>query len=328
MSNATPGPFKIKEVNGLEVISLLDNSADFLSTPERKEVQHFREWTTKRYGREWTNTHHKLPFAEHGFSMLIRTLRAGKSTSILFDTGSSSNGVIENATRMDIDLNEVEIIVLSHGHYDHSGGLLSSLNAISKVNLPLIVHEDMFKTRGVINPDGSIRIYPEFPRKRELSSANLIVTKQPCLIANDRVLVTGEIPRETSFEKGYLQHRTLVNGVWQPDPLIRDDRAIIINLKEKGLVVISGCAHAGIVNTLNYAKRIAGIPKVYAVIGGFHLAGKEAETRIQQSVEEIQRINPTIIVAAHCTGWRAKCTMANAMPKKFIWNSVGNLYKL
>ena len=328
MSNAEPRHPKIKEVDDLEVISLLDNSADFLSTPERKEVQHFREWTRKRYGGEWTNTHSKLPFAEHGFSMLIRTLRAGKSTSILFDTGSSSNGVIENARRMDIDLKEVETLILSHGHYDHSGGLLSSLNAIGRVGLSIIVHEDMFKTRGVANPDGTIRMFPEFATKKELSAAKLIVAKQPYLVADDRVLITGEIPRETSFEKGYLQHRALVNGLWQPDPLILDDRAIIINVKGKGLVVISGCAHAGIINTLNYAKRITGIAETYAVIGGFHLAGKEAETRIPQSIEEIQSINPTIIVAAHCTGWRAKCAIANTMPKKLIWNNVGNLYKL
>jgi len=328
MRNTELEYFKIDEVDGLEVISLLDNSADFLSTPERKEVQHFREWTRKRYGGEWASANSKLPFAEHGFSMLIRTFREGKSTSILFDTGSSSNGVTENARRMGINLKEVETIVLSHGHYDHFGGLLSSLDAIGRANLPLVVHEDMFKTRGVINPDGTIRVYPEFPRKGELSAAKLIVAKQPYLIANAGVLVAGEIPRETNFEKGYPQHRALMNGLWQPDPLLLDDRAIIINVQAKGLVVISGCAHAGIINTLNYAKRITGIAEVYAVIGGFHLAGKDAETRIPKSVEEIQRIDPAIIVAAHCTGWRAKCAIANNMPKKFIWNSVGTLYKL
>ena len=315
MSNVEPGRFNLKEVNNLEVISLLDNSADFLSTPERREVQHFRDWTRRRYGSEWENVHSKLPFAEHGFSMLIRTMRSGKSTSLLFDTGSSSNGVTENAKRMNIDLKEVESIVLSHGHYDHSGGLLSSLKAIGKVDLPIIVHADMFKTRGVVNPDGIIRKYPGFAEKRELSTGKLIVTKNPFLVAGNNVLITGEIPRETNFEKGYPQHRVLMNELWQPDPFIWDDRAIVINVKGKGLVILSGCAHAGIINTIKYAKQIAGVTEVYAVIGGFHLAGKEAETRIQQSIEEMQRINPAIIITAHCTGWRARCAMANAMPK-------------
>ena len=302
MSNAAPGHFKIKEVDGLEVVSLLDNSADFLSTPERKEVQHFREWTRKRYGREWTSTHHKLPFAEHGFSMLIRTLRAGKSNSILFDTGSSSNGVIENAKRMNINLNEVETIVLSHGHYDHSGGLLSSLNAIGRVDLPIIVHEDMFKTRGVANPDGTIRMYPEFTTKRELRAAKLIVAKHPYLVADDRVLVTGEIPRETSFEKGFLQHRALINGAWQPDPLIWDDRAVVFNVKGKGLVVITGCGHCGVVNTIKHAQKLTGIDKIYAVIGGFHEEWNPIDV-IETKVKFLEGINPEIICGMHCTGF-------------------------
>ena len=328
MSTTALKHLKIAEVDALEVLSLVDNSVDFLSTIKRKEVQSFRQWTKKRHGQEWENTHSKLPLAEHGFSVLIRILQAGKSTSILFDTGSSSEGIIENAERMGIDLKEVECIVLSHGHYDHSGGLLSALKAINRANLPIIVHEDMFKTRGTVNHDGTVRAYPEFPSKKQLISAQLLETKQPLLVANDMVLVTGEIPRETNFEKGYLQHKTLVNGSWQADPEIWDDRAIVINVKEKGLVVLSGCAHAGIINTINYAQRITGITNIYAVIGGFHLAGKEGESRIARSVQEMRRINPTLVVPFHCTGWRAICTIATKMPNAFIWNSVGNLYQL
>ena len=328
MSTTALGHFMIAEVDGLEVLSLVDNSVDFLSTIERKEVQSFRQWTKKRHGEEWTRTHSKLPLAEHGFSMLIRILQGGKSTSILFDTGSSSEGVIENAERIGIDLNEVECIVLSHGHYDHTGGLLSTLKAINKVNLPIIVHKDMFKTRGVADNDGTIRVLPEFPRKEHMNKAQLIETKQPILLAGSMVLVTGEIPRETSFEKGYLKHKASVNGSWQADPCIWDDRAIVINIREKGLGVISGCAHAGIINTVSYAQRITGIMNVYAVFGGFHLAGKEGENRIAQTVKELKRVNPKLTVPSHCTGWRAMCALATAMPKAFVWNSVGNLYQI
>ena len=114
----------------------------------------------------------------------------------------------------------------------------------------------MFKTRGTANSDGTIRTYPKFPTKEQLGSAQLINTKQPYLIGDGTILVTGEIPRETSFEKGFLQHRTLIDGIWQPDPLILDDRAVVFNVKGKGLVVISGCAHAGIINTIQYAQEL------------------------------------------------------------------------
>lgn len=318
---------KAKEVDAIEIISLVDNSVDFLSTIGKKQVQSFREWTVKRYGQEWSKTHTELPVAEHGFSLLVRVFKDGQSRTVLFDTSISAEGIIENARRMGLNLKEVEAIVLSHGHYDHFGGLVSVLKTINKTNLPLIVHEDMFKTRGNENKDGTVRTYPEFPTREKLSSAQLVNTKHPYLIADDMILVTGEIPRETSFENGFLQHRALISGSWQPDPLIRDDRAIVINVKEKGLVIVSGCAHAGIINTVHYAQQISGVRRVYAVMGGFHLAGKKFENRIKPTIKALQRINPELIVPSHCTGWRAMCAIAKTFPEAFVWNSVGNFYR-
>lgn len=327
MSTTSLGHFKIAEVDSLEIISLVDNSVDFLSTINRKEVQSFRQWTKKRYAKEWTRIHSQLPIAEHGFSTFIRVLHDHKTVSILFDTGISSEGVVENAKRMGLELSEVEYIVLSHGHYDHFGGLISALKTINKTNLPLIVHDHMFQIRGTANSDGTIRTYPEFPTKEQLSSAQIIKTKQPHLIADDTILITGEIPRETSFEKGFLQHRALINGTWQPDPVILDDRAIVFNVKGRGLVVISGCAHAGIINTIRYTRQITGGADVYAVMGGFHLAGRENEDRIEQTLKELKQINAKRIIPSHCTGWRAMFAIANALPNAFVPNSVGNLYK-
>jgi 7,8-dihydropterin-6-yl-methyl-4-(beta-D-ribofuranosyl)aminobenzene 5'-phosphate synthase len=326
MSPTRSANLRIAEVDGLEVFSLVDNSVDFLSTIDKKEAQSFRQWTTKRYGQEWARTHSELPFAEHGFSMLIRVLSERKTVSILFDTGVSTDGVVENVRRMGLDLSEVDYVVLSHGHYDHFGGLMFVLKTINKANLPLIVHEDMFKTRGTVNSNGTIRSYPEFPTREQLNSAQLITTKQPYLIDDCKILVTGEIPRETSFEKGFFQHRNLIDGNWQPDPLVLDDRALVFNVKRKGLVIISGCAHAGIINTIHYTQRITRVPTVYAVMGGFHLAGKENESRINQTVQELKQINPTRIIPSHCTGWRGILAIANALPDAFICSSVGNCY--
>jgi 7,8-dihydropterin-6-yl-methyl-4-(beta-D-ribofuranosyl)aminobenzene 5'-phosphate synthase len=150
----------------------------------------------------------------------------------------------------------------------------------------------------------------------------------PSLTADGMICVTGEIPRKKSFETGYTQHKVLVKGAWTSDPLIRDECAIAIIIKGKDTVVISGCAHAGIINTMTYAQQITRTEKVYAVIGGFHLAGENFEKRIPPTIEELQRINPKLIVPSHCTGWKAMCAMANMFPEKFVWNSVGNLYKI
>ena len=320
-------PAKLREVDSAEIISLMDNSVDFLSTIERKEVQQAREWVRRRKGEEWTKEHFHLPMAEHGFSMFIRVFHHEKSTSILFDTGGSLNGVVTNAERVGLNLSEIECVALSHGHYDHFGGMLSTLRVINKDNLSIIVHEDMFKTRGVANPDRTIRRYPEFPTENQISPARYVKTKQPHLIADNTILVTGEIPRKTDFEKGFLQHRAFESGKWQPDPWIWDDRAIVINVRQKGLLVVSGCAHAGIINTLLYAQQITGCTKVHAIIGGFHLAGKGCESRISQTVEQMKSLNPKLIAPSHCTGWRGIHAIAEALPHAFVWSSVGNLYR-
>ena len=320
--------FKVEEADGVEILSLVDNSVDFLSAVNNPHVQSFRQWKREHGGKEWGKTHMDLPFAEHGFSVLIRVFSGGKSSCVLFDTGGSHRGMVENAERMAISLSEVECIVLSHGHYDHFGGLEAAVKAVGKADLPIIVHENMFKTRGSTNAKGKVRQYPDFPTAEELSPARLVSTKQPSLTADGMVCVTGEIPRRTSFETGYLQHKAFVSGVWKSDPLIVDERAVAIDIKGKGLVVVSGCAHAGIINTVNYAQQITGAKKVYAVLGGFHLAGKTFENRIQPTIEELQRINPELIVASHCTGWKAVCAMAKTFPEAFVWNSVGNLYKI
>lgn len=273
----------LREAESVEIISLMDNSLDYLSTARKAEVKNVRKWTRKYF---------TLPMAEHGFSMLVRVFSGDKSHSVLFDAGISPHGVMINVKRIGINPAEIESIVLSHGHYDHFGGLLAIVKAINKDDLPIIMHEDMFKIRGVANAGGTIRKYPLFPAEEKVKPAKYIKTKQPHLMADDLILVTGEIPRKTSFEKGYPPHRAFVDGEWRPDPWIWDDRALVINIKHKGLVIMSGCAHAGIINTILYAQQLTGRKNVYAVLGGFHLAGKENELHINQTVKELKKVNP------------------------------------
>ena len=153
-------------------------------------------------------------------------------------------------------------------------------------------------------------------------------TKEPCLVANQSVLVTGEIPRRTSFERGCGLNRVLRDGVWGADRWVLDDRALVVNLVGRGLVVVLGCAHAGVINTVRYAQEITGVNTVYGIIGGFHLGGLENEQLISQTLLELKQINPKLIVPCHCTGWRANYALAKLFPQAYIHNSVGNLYQL
>jgi 7,8-dihydropterin-6-yl-methyl-4-(beta-D-ribofuranosyl)aminobenzene 5'-phosphate synthase len=319
-------PDAFQEVDAVEVLSLVDNVVDFLSPLNHQDAYSFGRWAKERFGPQWLDAHRETPLAEHGFSMLVRTFKDQKCHSILFDAGSSPETVCINAQRMGIDLNEVEAVVLSHGHYDHFGGLRAAVRTIGKSNLPLIVHEDMFKTRGNAAPNGTFKKYSPFPTAQELATCQIIPTKKPHYIADGTICVTGEIPRETPFETGMARHCCFVDGVWRPDAQIIDDRALVIKVRKKGLVVISGCAHAGIVNTVRYAQKLGGA-NVYAVLGGFHLAGKEKQI-VAETIAELQKLEPQLIVPSHCTGWKATFALSQAFPNAFIYNSVGNLYKI
>jgi 7,8-dihydropterin-6-yl-methyl-4-(beta-D-ribofuranosyl)aminobenzene 5'-phosphate synthase len=316
-----------KEVSKVEIISLMDNVVDFTSSSRNSVVKTLWKWLREKHGETYAQMHKLMPIAEHGFSMLIRVFIGDECYSVLFDTGVSSEGIIVNAQRMGIDLNEVSLVVLSHGHYDHFGGLQAVVRAVNKQNLPIITHENMFKQHGTDGPCG-VRAHPVFPELEQLHPAKIINTKEPCLIAKQSILVTGEIPRKTSFERGCGLNRILKDNIWEPDRWVLDDRALVINLKGRGLIAILGCAHAGIINTIRYAQEVTGVKTIYGVIGGFHLSGLDSEKLISQTVIELKQFNPQLIIPCHCTGWRANYALAELFPQAYIHNSVGNLYQL
>ena len=269
------------------------------------------------------------PLAEHGFSALIRVAsnynmayqNKGQSLNeniILFDCGTSVNGVLSNAEILGINFNSINSIILSHGHFDHFTGLPSILKRIDKP-IRLICHPDAFLRRWIIFPNGKDKARLPFLDKEELQRQGaIIMTKNdPSLISQDsieeyqyrlndnavvdnsipKLLVTGWIPRTTTYEKGFpLQYKEDLNtGNLIPDPLVNDDQAIVANIKNKGLIIISGCAHAGIINTIRYAKLLTGINKIYALIGGFHLTGGGIyEDAIEPTITELKKIESKI----------------------------------
>ncbi len=148
---------------------------------------------------------------------------------------------------------------------------------------------------------------------------------KPSTIASDMILISGEVERATSFERGFPMAEAKINGKWILDPF-KDDLGVAVKVKNKGLVVISGCAHAGIVNTAKHMQKVTGINKVHAIMGGFHLTGPMFDPIIEPTIIELKKINPDIVVPMHCTGWKAIGQFAREMPQQFILNSVGTTY--
>ena len=246
------------------------------------------------------------PVAEHGFSALINIPKStqGTSNSFLFDTGVSENGVIHNSDIFRLDFTNTDGIILSHGHFDHFSGLVNILKRISSRqssnhSVNIYTHPDAFLRRWEIFPDGKKAKSPVLD-EQQLQHLGAKIHKNTdvrCLPSDEFPLlaITGEIPRKTSFEKGfpfqYAEDPDNENKL-VPDLLVKDDQAIVANVLDKGLVILTGCGHAGVVNTINYAKKITGINKIHAVIGGFHLPadGGIYEAAIESTLKELQII--------------------------------------
>jgi 7,8-dihydropterin-6-yl-methyl-4-(beta-D-ribofuranosyl)aminobenzene 5'-phosphate synthase len=200
---------------------------------------------------------------------------------------------------------------------------------------------DVFLKRWELVPDGNRAKCPILDelQLQELGAQIHKATGITILPSNEPplLLITGEIPRETSFEKGYPfqyveeDNRNNRNNEKNliPDPMVKDDQAIVASLRDKGLVILTGCAHAGVINTINYAKKITGVDKVYAIMGGFHLPadGGIYEAAIEPTLDDLQKADPKYIIPCHCTGWKATSRIIEDMPEKFIQSAAGSTFQ-
>ena len=327
----------LQEIESAKITILVDNITDRL-LPSSSIV--------KRPPMISNQTISKSPIAEHGFSALLEISyvyeNATKTNKFLFDTGVSKEGIVNNSDVLGINLKDIETIVLSHGHFDHISGLISTLGRLKK-SVEIIAHPEAFLRRWLVYPNGN-KARMDFLDEEEINQAGGIIrkvdkisflprnvnmqSKKKTNQANNRVMITGEIPRVTEFEKGFpLQYKEQDNEInLVPDPLVSDDQALIMNVKNKGLIILTGCGHAGIVNTIKFAKKVTGIKKIYCVIGGFHLSGQDYEDSIPLTIAELTRVNPQYIVPCHCTGWKATNKIIDTMPEKFIQSSVGSTF--
>lgn len=326
MSKAT----KLGSVDQASLTVLVENKADLI-VESSEVVKYFTE---------------EPLLAEHGFSVLIKL--GNQENTILWDAGVSKTALMENIRRMKIDVSSIETIALSHGHSDHYAAITtllmdmdrlpeakewgSTLEAdeieawLDEFRIPVVAHPAALRERWWVNDEGNLEgpFSPPPEQVWRALGATIVLSEEPyCL--GEGCWTTGYVPR-TSFEKigrpTKLRYRK--GSDFQPDD-IEEDQAVLINIKGKGLVVLSGCAHSGIVNTIEHAKNISGIETVIAVIGGFHLA-RAGDEEIDRTIDYFKEIGPSMLVPCHCTGLNAIRRFAREFPDQFSEGVVGATY--
>jgi 7,8-dihydropterin-6-yl-methyl-4-(beta-D-ribofuranosyl)aminobenzene 5'-phosphate synthase len=267
--------------------------------------------------------------AEHGFSALIEVVSDQSRHRVLFDAGITPDGLIGNLDRLAISPDTLEAVVLSHGHFDHVMGLDGLAQRLGPRNLPVLLHPDFWTRRRIVTPTAGPWELP-IPSRRGIEDAGftIIEDRKPSFLLDGVLLVTGEVDRTTDFETGMPIHQAWRDHDWVPDPLIHDDQAVVLHVRDKGLVVLTGCGHAGIVNIVRHAKALTGVDQVYAVLGGLHLTGGIFEKIIPQTVAALAAEMPSVVVPAHCTGWKAQIALAQSLPGVFQPNAVGSRFEL
>jgi 7,8-dihydropterin-6-yl-methyl-4-(beta-D-ribofuranosyl)aminobenzene 5'-phosphate synthase len=322
-------PIALAPVDELTITTLVDNSFDGLLTdsgPARRAAL----GRTPRVPAPQFLGGDTVPglVAEHGFAALVTARRGDRTHTLLFDTGISPNGLAGNLERLGIDPGVIEAVVLSHGHFDHAGGL-SGLARLRPGGLPLTLHPLVWTRRRVAVPGRPEWELPTLSRRAvEGEGFEVVERRQPSVLLDGSVLITGEVDRTTDFETGMRFHEALGTSGWEPDPLILDDQALVVNVRDRGLVVLTGCGHAGAVNICRYAMRLTGTDRLSGLFGGFHLGGPAFEPVIEPTVAALRDLAPDVIVPAHCTGWKAQHRYAAELAGAFIPNAVGTTFTL
>jgi len=336
----------ITNIDRLEVLVVVDNVTDSLST-NPNNIQ--TEWAgLLQSGRMQVLSGKATCCAHHGLSLLITAYIGSEKRTLLFDAGPHGETFLRNAKILGVDLAEVEAVVLSHGHWDHAGGLVAAIEQISRGEgeavlgragegamvrkaVECYVHPGMFAERALQKPDGEVIRFEQVPNVDEFTQAGakIINTEEPQFIADGAFYLSGEIPRRTAYETGLPGHvRRASDGQgWEPDPLILDERFISVHVKDKGQVVFSACSHAGLVNVLMHAQSVFPEVGLYGVIGGLHLSGV-TEKIIPQTVADIRQFDLQLIAPGHCTGWRALSAMSTVFGDELVPLAVGKQLNL
>ncbi|MGA1840892.1 MAG: MBL fold metallo-hydrolase [bacterium] len=309
----------LKEANRVAVTIVMDNYSE-ITLPLSESVSEVVERAPMAIDGK------VLPdslLAENGLSIWVKVFGDEKTSSILLDAGWSQICVPHNLNVLGLDISEIEAIVLSHGHMDHFGSLYRILQSC---HCPIIVHPDVFLPRFHSLKSGKKITMPNLKESDlEKMKVKVIKTKKPFSLGNGFIFSSGEILRTIDFQEKTNKLYIERFGKVEPDRVM-DDQSLILNVKGKGLLIITGCGHAGVVNIIRYAQHITGVELVYAIIGGFHLMGPCLEQLTEKTIFELKKINPVWVVPMHCNSWYATQKIAQKMPEQFKLSSVGTTF--
>jgi len=314
---------QLAEVDCIRITSVVDNFVDLLLRDEGPAKRRPRQ--EKAYQR--------CLCAEHGLAELVESRSRGTTVPLMFDFGASPLVFMHNLDLLvqdyGVDLGAISTLVLSHGHWDHFGGLLAFLHD-KRAALPEQAHlyagEDAFLARWHAAPREPRRDMGQLDQAAvEALGIGVVKVREPQVLSG-QALLTGEIARRTSYEVMPPSMRVERDGEDIHDDL-PGEQSIIYHLRGKGLVVLTACGHAGVVNTVMHAREITGVDKVHAVIGGFHLSGAPSD-KIERSVDDLLAFEPDLIVPMHCTGLETIEKLRERAQDKVIYNSAGTRYEL
>lgn len=247
-------------------------------------------------------------WGSHGISLLLEIYASDHPRYILFDVSQSSDTILHNMEILGVSPKCVDLIFLSHCHYDHTGGLMGMVKAIGKEDLPVVGHPTLFRPHYVLEPNLKHIGVPKESRPDELGKLARLVLIGTSFPLMPGVISTGEIDREVPFEKALtLKTFTEEGGELFPDE-IKDDLSLVVKIEEKGIAIITGCSHAGIVNIVQQAIRLTGERKIHAVIGGLHLIDAD-EDRIHKTAKALMKLNVESLYVGHCTGLKGEAVL-------------------
>jgi 7,8-dihydropterin-6-yl-methyl-4-(beta-D-ribofuranosyl)aminobenzene 5'-phosphate synthase len=266
--------------------------------------------------------------AEHGLSYHIEAVVDGKPHAFLFDFGTQAQGIKRNIDFLNLDFGKIEAMAISHDHWDHEAAFVELLKGRSTdlhKGLPLYLGEGFFVGTYGKRPSGDVQMLSVVSRD-EIEAAGvvrIVEVKAPTAIVPG-ALLTGPVPQVTDYERIAPNFMAKKGDEFVQEQFI-GEQSVVMNLRGKGLVVLTACSHRGVINIVKHAQRLTGIEKVHLVVGGFHLTGARPEV-IARTVADMKAIQPTYIVPTHCTGFEAIGAFAREMPDQFILNTAGTRY--